>query len=187
MWLKILTVLIIITLLALVWWNAISGNVAYFDGTNTFQIPGPLFTKGQKDELAIALKFPKDGARNGIVLFMRAGANFQIVYVQDGKLIINTNNNPDQSIIIGPNLEDNVKNQKWSRFGFTIGDEFKDTPVYFGGAPIEQIPVNTLMFEGQSAVIQFPKSGLKACTNYCYLNNVNLSTMFQQQGLRTWC
>lgn len=179
MWLKILTVLIIITLLALVWWNVISGNVAYFNGTNTFQIPGPLFTKGQKDELSIALKFP----RNGIVLFMRAGANFQIVYVQDGKLIINTNNNPDQSII-GPNLEDT---QKWRRFGFTIGDEFKDTPVYFGGAPIEQIPVNTLMFEGQSAVIQFPKSGLKACTKDCYLNNVNLSTMFQQQGLRTYC
>lgn len=186
MWLKILTVLIIITLLALVWWNVISGNVACFNGTNTFQIPGPLFTKGQKDELSIALKFPRDGSRNGIVLFMRAGANFQIVYVQDGKLIINTNNNPEQSIIIGPNLEDTVKSQKWRRFGFTIGDEFKDTPVYFGGAPIEQIPVNTLMFEGQSAVIQFPKSGLKACTNDCYLNNVNLSTMFQQQGLRTY-
>ena len=141
---------IIITLLALVWWNAVSGNIAYFDGTNTFQIPGPLFTKGQKDELAIALKFPKDGARNGIVLFMRAGANFQIIYVQDGKLIINTNNNQEQSLIIG-DLEANVKSQEWSRFGFTIIDEFKDTPIYFGGAPIEQIPVNTLMFEGQSA------------------------------------
>ena len=182
MWLKILCVLIIITLLALVWWNAVSGNIAYFDGTNTFQIPGPLFTKGQKDELAIALKFPKDGARNGIVLFMRAGANFQIIYVQDGKLIINTNNNQDLSL-----LGANVKSQEWSRFGFTIIDAFKDTPIYFGGAPIEQIPVNTLMFEGQSAVIQFPKSGLKACTNYCYLNNVNLSAMFQQQGLRTYC
>lgn len=187
MWLKILCVLIIVTLLALVWWNAISGNIAYFDGTNIFQIPGPLFTKGQKDELTITLKFPKDGARNGIVLFMRAEDNFQIVYVQDGKLIINTNNNQDLSLIIGPDLEANVRSQEWSRFGFTIEDQFKNTPIYFGGAPIEQIPVNALMFEGQSAVIQFPKNGLKACTNYCYLNNVNLSAMFQQQGLRTYC
>lgn len=187
MWFKILTVLIIITLLALVWWNAITGNIAYFDGTTTIQIPNPLFTKGQRDELNIALKFPKDGARNGIVLFMRAGANFQIVYIQDGKLIINTNNNQDQSLIIGPDLEANVKSQYWSRFDFTVEDQFKDTPIYFGGAPIEQIPVNTLIFDGQPGVIQFPKNGLKACTNYCYLNNVNLSTMFQQQGLRTYC
>jgi hypothetical protein len=187
MWLKLLCVLIIIALLALVWWNAISGNIAYFDGTTTFQIPDPLFTRGQNDELAVALKFPKDGAKNGIVLFMRAGANFQIVYVQAGKLIINTNNNQDQSLIIDPDLDANAKIQKWTRFGFTIIDEFKDTPIYFGGAPIDQIPVNTLMFEGQSAVIQFPKSGLNACTNHCYLNNVNLSALFQQHSLRTYC
>lgn len=188
MWFKVLTVLIIITLLALVWWNAITGNIAYFDGTTTIQIPSPLFTKGQKDEISFALKFPKDGVRNGIVLFMRAGVNdFQIVYVQNGKLIINTNNDEAQSIIMAPDLEDNVKSQEWIQFGCTIGDQFKDTPIYFGGAPTEQIPVNTLTFDGQSGVIQFPKSGLMACTNYCYLNNVNLSTMFQQQGLRTYC
>lgn len=188
MWFKIPVLILIITLLALIWWNAITGNIAYFDGSTTIQIPGPLFTKGQKDELSIALKFPKDGVRNGIVLFMRGANNFQIVYVQDGRLIINTNNDEAQSLIMMPDLEANVKNQKWLRFGFTIEDQFKDTPIYFGGAPIEQIPVNALTFDGQSSVVQFPKSGLMACTNYCYLNNVvNLSSMFQQQGLRTYC
>ena len=190
MWLKILTILVIITLLAVVWWNAITGNIAYFDGSTTIQIPGPLFTKGQEDELSIALKFPKDGVRNGIVLFMQGAGganNFQIVYVQDGKLIINTGNDEARSLIMVQDLEANVKKQDWLRFGFTIGDEFKDTPIYFGGAPIQQIPVNTLMYDGQSSVIQFPKSGLMACTNYCYLNGVNLSDMFQKQGLRTHC
>jgi hypothetical protein len=187
MWVKLLIVLIIIALLALVWWNTSTKNIAYFDGNTTFQIPSPLFTKGRQDRLDIALKFPKDGAKNGIMLFMRAGNNFQIVYVQDNKLIVNNNNDETQSVIIGPDLEANVKSQKWVIFEFLIRDEFKDTPIYFGGAPSDQIPINTLVFEGQSATIQFPKSGLKACTNYCYLNNVNLSTMFQKQGLRTYC
>lgn len=187
MWFKILTILIIVTVLALIWWYAITGNIAYFDGSTTIQIPNSLLTKGQDDELSVALMFPKDGVRNGIVLFMQAGNNFQIVYVQDGKLIVNTNNEETLSLIMNPDLEANVKKQNWLRFGFTIGDEFKDTPIYFGGAPIQQIPINKLMYDGQSSVIQFPKSGLMACTNYCYLNSVNLSAMFQKQGLRTYC
>lgn len=187
MWLKIIIILVIIALLAIVWWNAINGNVAYFDGSTTIQIPGPLFTKGQEDELSIALKFPKDGARNGILLFMRAGDNFQIVYVQDDKLIVNNNNNEVRSLIMIPDLAVNVKKQDWLRFGFTIDDEFKDAPIYFGGAPTSQIPANTLVYNGQSSVIQFPRSGLMVCTNYCYLNSVNISAMFQKQGLRTYC
>jgi hypothetical protein len=187
MLLKILTILVIITLLAVVWWNVNTVNVAYFDGSTTIQIPSSLFTKGQKDELSFALKFPKDGVRNGIVLFMRGAGvnvnNFQIVYVQDGKLIINTGNDENKSLV----KQTDLKANDWLRFGFTIGDEFKDTPIYFGGAPIQQIPVNKLVFDGQSGVIQFPKSGLMACTNYCYLNDVNLSAMFQKQGLRTYC
>lgn len=189
MWLKILSILIIITLLALVWWSAVTGNIAYFDGKMTIQIPGPLFTKGRKDELSIALMLPKEGVRNGIVLLMRgAGSNnFQIVYIQDGKLIINTNNDAPQSLIMSSDLESHAEGQEWLRFGLDVADEYKDTPVYFGGAPIEQIPVNTLMFNGQSSVIQFPESGLLACTNNCYLNNVNLSAMFQKEGLRAYC
>jgi len=183
--LKILVILFVITILVLIWWKTTTRDIAYFDGKTIFQIPNPLFTKGQDDEISIALKLPKDGVRNGIVLFMSGtDNNFQIVYIQDGKLIINTNN--DSIYIMIPDLETYVKSQFWLRLSFTIMDQFKSTPIYFGGAPIEQIPINTLSFDDQP--IPFPNSGLMACTNYCYLNNdVNISTMFQQHGLRTYC
>ena len=183
MWFKITIILFIITLLAVAWYKTFSANVAYFYGSTKIQIPSPLFTKGQKDNLSVAINFPKSGARNGVVLFMKgSGANnFQIVYIQDGKLIINTNNNKDQSLIMVPDLEDNVKKQSWLRVEFIINDQFENVPIYFGGAPIEQIPVNTLMFDGQSSVIQFPRSGLVARTNYMYLNDINLGNIFQNQ------
>jgi hypothetical protein len=180
MWLKILLiVLILVAVLALIWWNNnVSGNIAYFDGTSTFQIPSSLFTKGKLDELMFALK---SGAPNGIVLFMRAGDKFMIAYVQDGKLIVNNSNDQNTSGIM------DSLNQEWNMFAFAIDDAFKDVPIYFGGALADQIPVNTLVFEGQSDVIPFPTSNLKACTNDCFLNNVNLSAMFRKQGYRTYC
>lgn len=173
MWLKILSVSIVVVLV-LIWWKGASGNVAYFDGVNTFQIPDVLFNKDQKDELNVSLRFPKDGVKNGIVLFMRAGANFKIVYVQDGKLVVNYNNDQDKSLVFGPDLEAKSKSQEWVRFVFDIEDEFKDTPVYFGGAPINKIPTNMLILEGQTSAVPFPENGLKAYTNYFYLNDFNL-------------
>ena len=88
----ILIILIITLLLALVWWNVTTRDIAYFDGLSMVELD-PRFTrltKGQKDDLSVDLKFPKDGARDGILLFMAGnGTNdFQIVYVQDGKLIV---------------------------------------------------------------------------------------------------
>ena len=63
-------------------------------------------TKGQKDDLSVDLKFPKDGARDGILLFMAGnGTNdFQIVYVQDGKLIVNTKNSKPASFVLTQTL-----------------------------------------------------------------------------------
>lgn len=185
MWLKILIILSIINLLAIIWWNASTGNIAYFDGTNTIQIPNPFFTKGKVDTLSIAILFPKDGARDGIILFMGDSNLFKIVYVQDGKIIINTNNDPDQSLILTSDLDIHGKNRQWMRFGFTINDEFKHGQIYFGGAPEDQIPDNHLMIEG--SIVPFPKDGLMACTNHCYLNDTNISDTFQKQGLRTYC
>lgn len=180
MWLKILVIVLIFVTL-LLWWNdRVSGNLAYFDGASLFQIPAPLFTKGQRDTLSFVLKFPAASAANGIVLFMRAGDKFMIAYVQDGKLIVNNSN--DQNLSVVTPLD-----QEWNAFALDIDDAFKDVPVYFGGAPSEQIPANTLVFEGQSGVVQFPTKSLEACTNDCYLNNVNLSAMFRNQGYRTYC
>jgi len=176
---KVLTIFVIVTLLAVLWWHITTGNIVYFTGSTMIQIPNPLFTTGRKDELSIALKFPI--VRNGIVLFMRRADNFQIVYIHDGELVVNNNNDATRSLIMTSDL----KKHGWLRFGFTIGEEFKDTPVYFGGAPIEQIPINTLMYDGR--VIQFPRTRLMACTNNCYLNSVNLSELFQKRGLRTYC
>ena len=180
MWLKILLiVLIIVAVLLLIWWNNNKANIAYFDGASIFQIPAPLFTKGQQDMLSFVLK---SGVQNGIVLFMRAGDKFMIAYVQDGKLLINNNNDQNLSLVFAS------LDQEWNTFSLPIDDVFKDVPVYFGGAPVaDQVPVNTLVFEGQTDVIQFPTANLKACTNDCYLNNVNLSALIQKQGYRTYC
>ncbi len=188
MW-KIVVIVIILTLLSLVWWNAINGNIAYLDGVTTLQIPSPLFTANQKDELSLAIKFPKDGVRDGILLLLK-GSNpndFQIFYIQNGNLILNTGNDPNKSLIIHSNLE--ASKEKWLRFGFTLEDSLKSFPVYFGGAPIEDIPTNTVVFEDadQISVVPFPTSGITACTNYVYLNNFNLSDLFRKQGLRTYC
>jgi prepilin-type processing-associated H-X9-DG protein len=181
MWFKILLIVLIVAVLLLIWWNNKS-NIAYFDGSSIFQIPAPLFTKGQQDMLSFAIKFPATGAPNGIVLFMRAGDKFMIAYVQDGKLLINKNNDQNLSLVFSS------LGQEWINFTLPIDDVFKDVPVYFGGAPAaDQIPVNTLVFEGQSDVIQFPTANLKACINDCYLNNVNLSALIQKQGYRTYC
>ena len=184
----ILIILIITLLLALVWWNVTTRDIAYFDGLSMVELD-PRFTrltKGQKDDLSVDLKFPKDGARDGILLFMGNGTNdFQIVYVQDGKLIVNTKNSKPASFVLDPDIEANVKNQDWIRLVFTIPDEFKDDMIYFGGAPINQIPKNTLKFAGQSKIIPFPDKNLKACTNRCYLNDINLSEQFQRIGLKS--
>ena len=143
-------------------------DIAYFDGLSMVELD-PRFTrltKGQKDhDLSVDLKFPKDGARDGILLFMAGnGTNdFQIVYVQDGKLIVNTKNSKPASFVLDPDIEANVKNQDWIRLVFTIPDEFKDDMIYFGGAPINQIPKNTLKFA----------------------NDINLSEQFQRIGLKS--
>jgi hypothetical protein len=174
-------------MLTLLWWNTVMGNIAYFDGTTMIQIPNNLFSKGRTNKLSFALKFPDGNVRDGIVLFISGVGddNFYIVYVQDGKLILNTKNNKLQSIVVDTNLE---TIQNWRYFEFRIDDEFKDVPIYFGGAPTEHLPVNVLVFNeaDQTNAIPFPTNGLMASINNCYLNDVNISTMFRKVA-RTYC
>jgi hypothetical protein len=186
MWLKSIIILIIIILFVYVLWKATSSDMAYFDGTTIFQIPSPLFTKGVINEISIALKFPNNDIRDGVVLFMRQNDDFQIVYIQDGKLIVNTNNDTSQSLIMIPDL-DKINKKEWVRFGIVVMDQFKNAPVYFGGAPNTEIPTNTLIHGNQAEAVQFPTIGLMACTNYCYMNDTNLSKLFQKQGIKPYC
>ena len=172
----------IITLFALYWWtsiNTFAENIARFDGSGAIKIP-VIPSIDQQYDLRFDLKYPKEGVSDGIVLFTIEGDKFQIVYIQGGKLLMNNNNDKLTSQIVDGNLDEKVKSQVWTTYVIPIMNEFKDSDVFFGGAPSSLIPINKISFGGQTNVVQFPQTGLKACTNNCSLNNVNISAIFQK-------
>jgi hypothetical protein len=185
MWLKSVIIFILIIMLLLIWKYTSS---IYFNGTDIVQIPNSFLTKGQKDEISFVIQFPKDGVKDGIILLIRGSKpnNFLIAYIQDNNLIFNVNNEPSRSLIFIKDLNRYV--EKESRFSIPIYDEFKDFPIYFGGAPNGLIPLNSLTYQaaGEIDIIQFPRRGLVGCVK-SYLNNkINLNKLFQKQGL-TYC
>lgn len=184
----VIIIVLIITLFVLYWWTSINNyadNIARFDGSTAIEIP-VVPGVDQQYELKFDLKYPKEGVSDGIVLFTIEEDKFQIVYIQGGKLFLNTNNDKLISHIVDENLDEKVKSQVWTTYVIPILNEFKDPPIFFGGAPDSLIPDNNVLYDGQTTIVQFPKTGLNACTNNCSLNNVNISTIFRQH-LKKYC
>ena len=173
--------LIIIIILCLIWWRVLNMNIVYFDGGEIFQIPGPLLTVGKKNSIEISVRFPTKTVHDGIILFTRKRNNFYIAYIQDRKLIVNNSNNHEQLVI----LHSDLKPHRWYNFEMLIPDDFKLSRIYFGDGPKQQIPLNSLAIDGKTK--QFPTNGLIGCTNYCYLDDINLSELFQEKGLTKKC
>ena len=174
MW-KFITILVIVALISLIWWNMSTKNSLYFDGETVVQIPKPLFIANKNQELSFSLRFA-NVINDGFILLMKSGDDFQIIYVQNGKVILNSNN--DQLVI----LKDDIKSNRWTTFSISIPNKFKGGDVYFGANPLKNIPVNNLSVD-ESPIVQFPTSGLIACTSDCYLDDVNLSTLFKNEGI----
>jgi hypothetical protein len=142
------------------------------------QIPLKVFDRPTGNEIGINVRFPK-GA-NGILMFAKnSKEEFQILYVKDGAVILNTNNDSAGSLVLFGKSEKNY----WRRFGITLLDSLKTSPVFIGGGA-SILPDNLLALPGTSVAEPFPANGLVGCVKVVVNGKSDLTEEFLKRELK---
>lgn len=181
----ILSVIVgILTVILFFVWKYSNRNIVTFDGSKMEELQSSQIPKGDPGVVSFDILF-KSLPRDGILFFSQnPDKSFRILYVYQGRLHLNMNNNPGSSLIVGPELKPN----HWYTFDIVMNELVTDQSLmYFGNAPEDKIPTNQIIFEGHQVAIPFPKEGLVACLNNVYVNGLNVSKIFQERGLRNAC
>lgn len=131
------------------------------------QISPEVFDRPTENELNINVRFPK-GA-NGIIMFVKnTMGEFQIVYVEDGTISMNTNN---ETIILFGKSEN-----YWRIFDVELLDSLVKSPVFIGG--FEGVLPNNV--NGSP----FPTNGLACCINVVVNGKSDVTKEFLKRGLK---
>jgi hypothetical protein len=142
------------------------------------QIPPRLFDKPTENELYISVRFPKEAS--GILMFAKnPKGDFQIIYVKDGAVITNTNNDPNKSLVLFGKSEQTY----WRRFYVSLSDSLKTSPVYIGNAP-SILPENLIAFPGTNLPEPFPRNGLLGCIKIIVNGKTELTDYFLKHKLK---
>jgi hypothetical protein len=137
------------------------------------QISPAVFDRPTGNELSINVRFPNDA--NGIIMFAKnPKGEFQILYVRDGSVFMNTNNDPDKSLL----LFGKSKKNYWRRFEVPLLDSLVTSPVFIGGFE-GGLPNNTVVPQHS-----FPTNGLVCCINIVVNGKSDVTKDFLKRGLK---
>jgi hypothetical protein len=145
------------------------------------QVPPQFLDRvGEENTLSVYVRFPKNAS--GILAFAKnSRKEFQIVYVKDGTLILNTNNDPGRSLVLFGKSEKNY----WRRFEVSVADFLKDAPLYIGGTPKTYlVPENRVAIGNSNVVEPFPVNGLIGCARVVVNGKTDLTKHFLKLGLK---